>query len=113
METLNHDLMFLILICAMIVVIVSSLICAVFSVRLYFMHNVKNQDGEYAWMIPSSFLDMQSQITKSQEKIVEAIAEASQNQRQVSKLLETLVNATLSLHQTISVDGVENGRKTS
>jgi hypothetical protein len=68
---------------------------------LWRMHNVRNKDGQYAWMIPQGMCDLQDRISASQEKIAQSMTEMSVHNGRVAKLLESLVNATLSMHQDI------------
>jgi type II secretory pathway predicted ATPase ExeA len=75
--------------------------------KVYKMHDVKNSDGEYAWMIPNNFIEFQQKMTDSQEKIVDTIRELSDNQHQVSRLLSNLVEATASLSQQIILNGMK------
>jgi len=49
----------------------------VFVVKIYAMHNIKNEKGEYAWIIPSGWSEVQADLARSHEKVVEAIAELS------------------------------------
>jgi len=108
-DIVGQDVSVFLMVAVVLVLVATGVATLAITAKLYQMHNVKNQDGEYAWMIPKDFLKMQAQITKSQEMIGEEIAESSRNQKQVSKLLETLVNATLSLHQAVKTDGVNDG----
>jgi len=68
---------------------------------LWRMHNVRNKDGQYAWIIPQGMCDLQDRISASQEKIAQSMVEMSDHNGKVAKLLESLVNATLSMHQDI------------
>lgn len=70
---------------------------------LWKMHNVKNKDGQYAWMIPQGMSELQDRISSSQEKIAQSMSEMSEHNGRVAKLLESLVNATLSMHQDIKL----------
>lgn len=108
---------FLILISAAVILVLLGISVATLTIvaKIYKMHDVRNEDGEYAWMVPGKFMDMQASLTKmqaqmtaSQEKMVEAITESINNNKQVGELLRSLTNATLSLHQKMNGPGNEN-----
>ena len=63
------------------------------------MHNKKNSDGEYAFMVPDRWCELQEKFNHSQERIVSAISELSVHNAQSAKLLETLTNAVLEIKQ--------------
>jgi len=96
--TTQVDLIFMI---AMGWICICSLTTLILTFVLWRMHNVKNADGQYAWMIPQGMCDLQDRISASQEKIAQSMTEISVHNGRVAKLLESLVNATLSMHQDI------------
>jgi predicted PurR-regulated permease PerM len=98
METFLGLLIFMSVI-ALIAICIATLVV---SVKIYKMHDVRNEDGEYAWMVPSSFISLQERLNESQERIVENIGESSRNQKEVGRLLESLVSVTLSLSQNLN-----------
>ncbi len=77
--------------------------------KLYRMHDVRNPDGQYAWMVPKEWADLANSLTASQERIVAAFAELSVSGQQERKLLEHLVNAAFSL--TEEINGLKNAKK--
>lgn len=85
-------------------VFIASIITLCIVYRIYKMHNVRNKDGVYSWIIPDSWIDFQSNMLESQERIVNTISESSVNHVRTGKLLESLTNATLALHQSINGD---------
>lgn len=84
--------------------LVAGIVVLIICVKLYKMHDVRNEGGQYVWYFPSKWSDLQKQINDTQEKIAVTMAELSNNNKQVSQLLESLVNAMLSLHQR-TIDG--------
>lgn len=89
---------------AAVLVVVLSFATFILLFRLYKMHDVKNQDGEYAWMVPSSYAELQKDISESQRLIVGSLGELTVHNKQVAKLMESLVNATLSMRQEMNGD---------
>jgi len=77
--------------------------------KLYRMHDVRNKDGEYSWMMPQGVTELFPKLIESQERIVAAFAELSANSQQERKLLEHLVNAAFSL--TEELNKVKNAGK--
>jgi hypothetical protein len=96
--TTQIDLVFMV---AMGWLCVCGLTTLILTFVLWKMHNVRNKDGQYAWMIPQGMCDLQDRISASQEKIAQSMTEMSVHNGRVAKLLESLVNATLSMHQDI------------
>lgn len=77
----------------LIVVCISTLVIVY---KIYKMHDVRNSDGEYAWMVPNNFLDIQKQITDSQSNIVVVMKEVNVQQQQIGEILRNLVAETSS-----------------
>jgi hypothetical protein len=69
------------------------------------MHDVRNEEGEYAWMMPRAWIDIQKSMVESQERTVATISQASENYIKMSKLLESLTNATLAINASINGGG--------
>ena len=84
-----------------IVLILVSIVTLVIVSRLYVMHDVKNSDGQYAWMISDEWAIIQKNMIKTQELMLTSIAELSVQNGQISKLLETQTNATLSMFEEL------------
>lgn len=70
--------------------------------KLFTMHNKKNRDGQYSFMVPEGWCELQEKLNSSQERIVGAIAELSVHNSQSAKLLETLTNAVLEMRQELN-----------
>lgn len=81
------------------VLIIGMFIIAAFTIRLFKMHDVKNENGEYAFMIPTGYSDLQKQINTSQERIVGVMSEMLKNSVSQGELLRTLTNKVLEMHQ--------------
>jgi hypothetical protein len=69
--------------------------------KLYKMHDVRNEDGQYAWIVPSKLFELQSKINASQEMIAESLKSVSEHNAEIAKLMQTLVDSTLVMHQSI------------
>lgn len=85
-----------ILIVAIFILAVISISTLVIVYKIYKMHDVRNSDGEYAWIIPGNFLDIQKQITDSQNIIVDVIKEVNTQQKYIGEILKNLVTETSS-----------------
>lgn len=83
----------LIFVIILIVVCISTLVIVY---KIYKMHDVRNSDGEYAWMVPNNFLDIQKQITDSQNNIVVVMKEVNIQQEHIGEILKNLVAETSS-----------------
>jgi hypothetical protein len=68
-----------------------------FVTKLFHIHNVKDQSGQYSWMIPREWIELPKEISATQEKMVAALGEISVYNKQNSKLMETLTNAVLEM----------------
>lgn len=106
-----QEIAFVLVLLAIIVVLVIGIVTLVIVAKLYRMHDVRNAEGEYAWMIPHGWTDLQRKISESQERIVELAVESSENNSKSSKLLESLTNAVVALHEAIKVDGQGDGKQ--
>jgi len=89
----------IIILISLVVIVVAVIINAAYTIRIFRMHDVKNERGEYNWMFPSSVLELQKQISDSQERIVTIMNGISQNRERSDRLLESLTNVVLELHQ--------------
>lgn len=78
-------------------------------VKVYKMHDVKNQNGEYAWMVPSEWYSLHSRLVESQNGITNAISEMAANHAKQGELLKHLVNAAFSL--TEEINRLKNAKK--
>jgi len=99
----------IILYSAFVILMIIGFATLVIVYRVYKMHDVKRDDGEYAWMVPYDWASFQKSIMESQERIVVKMAEASENHLKESQLLESLTNATLAMYG--SINGGCDGRK--
>lgn len=95
----------IIMLSAMVFVCVCSIVILVVVIRLFVMHNVKNEDGSYAWMTPDKWLEIQGRMSDTQDRIAMSMSELSEYNAKQLKLMQSLVDATLSMHQEI-----KNGR---
>lgn len=106
---MEHDTLNLILLCAVILMSLIGIATLVIVAKIYSMHNVRNEEGEYSWMVPRKWMEFQETIVVAQERMVNTLNTFSENQIKMSKLLESLTNATLAMHE--SMNGGENGNK--
>ncbi|MBN2256686.1 MAG: hypothetical protein JW704_02530 [Anaerolineaceae bacterium] len=106
---MDHEVLTVVTFGSVILLSVIGLVTLIIAVKLYRMHDVRNPDGNYAWMVPREWAELSGALTKSQERIVAACAELSASSQQERKLLEHLVNAAFSL--TEEINGLKNAKK--
>jgi len=99
---MSHEVLTVVTFGSVILLSIIGLVTLMIVVKLYRMHDVRNTDGQYAWMVPSEWAELPTKLTESQERIVAALAENSANSQQERKLLEHLVNAAFSLTEEIN-----------
>jgi hypothetical protein len=78
-------------------------------VKIYKMHDVKGDDGQYSWMFPREWGDLHVKLTDSQEKIAIAFQDLAESNKKERELLGHLVNAAFSL--TEEINGLKNAKK--
>ena len=77
--------------------------------KIYKMHDVRNSSGEYAWMVPSGYVDLQKQISESQRLIVGSLGELTVHNKQTAELMQNSINALLEMRQELN--GIRNEKK--
>ncbi len=93
-STLGADMVIDIVILGFLVVLVLlALVIAAYTIKIFRMHNVKNPNGEYAFMVPSGFSDMCTTISVTQEKMVGAMQEIVRDSNSQVELLRELTAA--------------------
>jgi len=92
----------IVMIIVLVVISMVGLATLVLVARLFNMHNVRNKDGGYAWMVPSNWIDAQTAIMESQERIVGAIAEIAVINKQSVQLSKSLTDAVLGMRQELN-----------
>lgn len=105
---MNQDILNLIMIVAIIVLSLTGIATLIIVSKLYKMHDVRNEDGQYAWMVPSKLFELQSKINASQEMIAESLKSVSEHNAKIAKLMQTLVDSTLIMHQSIVSQNYSN-----
>ncbi|MEJ2296553.1 MAG: hypothetical protein P8Y23_17535 [Candidatus Lokiarchaeota archaeon] len=93
-----------ILIVSVFILTVVSISTLVIVYKIYKMHDVRNSDGSYAWMVPTNFFDIQKQITDSQNNMVVLIKEMNEQQSQICEILSNLVSETSSWREQKDVE---------
>ena len=96
------QVMFVVVVAVLILLSVIGLATLVIVALLYKMHNVRNADGQFAWMVPSSYTELASKLTQSQELIVKQLTELSEQNRRVAELTQSSVNALLEMRQELN-----------
>ena len=74
------------------------------SAKLFKMHNVRNTDGTYAFMVPDAWAKLPEKITRSQELIVSSVGELSAFNKQNADLQKSMIDALMKLHERLRKD---------
>lgn len=67
--------------------------------KVYKMHDVRNADGQYSWMVPDSWSEVQTNLIKTQELMAGSLSELTVHNKQISKLLGAQTDATLAMFE--------------
>lgn len=78
-----------------------ALTALVLSAKLFKMHNVKNADGTYAFMVPSAWAKLPEKITRSQELIVKSVGELAEYNKQNAAIQKSMIDALTKLHEQL------------
>lgn len=73
----------------------------VYTIRLHTMHDVRNDDGQYSWMVPNSWVKIQENLIETQKLMAGSLAELTVHNQQISKLLGVQTDATLAMFEEL------------
>lgn len=90
-----------ILIVSIFLLFVTGITTLVIVARLYKMHDVRNSDGQYSWMVPGSWSEIMQNLTETQKLMAGNLAELSIHNEKISKLLGAQTDATLLMYQEL------------
>ena len=102
LQATNAPIMFAVLVTLMFLLTIIGLATLVIVARLYKMHDVKNSDGQLAWMVPSNYAEMAKKLNESQQLIVVSLKELSCHNAQTAELIKSSINALLEMRQDIN-----------
>ena len=91
----------LIILCVLFAVFVVCSAGLVYTILLHRMHDVRNADGNFAWMVPGSMIKIQENLIETQQLMAASLAELTVHNRQISKLLGAHTDATLAMFEEL------------
>ena len=72
-----------------------------YSIKVFKMHDVRNEDGDYKWMGNDDATKINSNIIDTQKLMLEGLNALTRHNKQISKLLETQTNVTLVMFEEL------------
>ena len=85
----------------LLAVLVTCIVILIVVVRIFKMHDVRNADGQYSWMVPNAWSEIQENLIKTQELMAGSLAELTVHNAQISKLLGTHTDAALAMFEEL------------
>jgi len=93
------EMMDIVMLCTVTLLVIVDVATFFVIVKIFRMHDSKDEKGEYTWMVPRDWAETNRIIGESHKQIMTTLSELSATNSQSTKLLESLTDAVLRMNQ--------------